>query len=144
MLFLNNMWMRTHSCVTVWVSLDQSSKRRLIPRRSPNATPLILLPKRKQGARNAIYACPTTSRGWVGITHLVCTAEIGRFLWRLPSCIRPFADSGKTERKRETAGNNEAWDQLARQENGFSVVDVPLNSFVGLTRVTGRVLDSPD
>lgn len=54
-----------------------------------------------------------------------CVRDICCFLWQLPSGNCPFTDSGKTERKREAARNNEAWDQLARQENGFSATDVP-------------------
>lgn len=68
-----------------------------------------------------------------------CVRDICWFLWQLPSGNCPFTDSGKTERGREAARNNEAWDQLAWQENGFSAIDAPLDDCVGLTRVTGRV-----
>lgn len=51
-------------CVTVWVSLDQSSK--------PCCDPIGSASQTQEGVRNAIYECPTTSRGWVGITHLMC------------------------------------------------------------------------
>lgn len=49
----------------------------------------------------------------------------------------PSLIPGRRERKRETARNNEAWDQLAQQEFGFSLPDVPLHDCVSLTHVTG-------
>lgn len=73
-----------------------------------------------------------------------CVRDICCFLWQLPSGNCPFTDSGKTARKREAARNNEAWDQLARQESGVSATDVTLDDCVSLTRVTGRVWEGRD
>lgn len=73
-----------------------------------------------------------------------CVRDICCFLWQLPSGNCPFTDSEKKERKREAARNNEAWDQLARQENGFSAADVSLDDCVSLTRVMGRVWEGRD
>lgn len=44
---------------------------------------------------------------------------------------------GRRERKRETARNYEAWDQLAQQEFGFSLNDVQLHDCVIVTHVPG-------
>lgn len=119
-------------CVTVWVSLDQSSK----PIGSASQT---------QGRSQECYLWVSHHiKGMSGYySSHVCSADICCFLWQLPSCNCPFTDSGKTERKRETARNNEAWDQLAQQAFGFSVTVVPLND-CQRDPCHGRVLDGLD
>lgn len=125
--FLDNILLGWGQCVTVW----QSSKSCYVS--------LAILLKHKAGVRNAIYGCPTTSRGWEGITHLMSVADICCFIWQLPKCNCPFTDSRKTERKCDTGRNNEAWVQSPQEAFGFSVTNMSLddNIIIHLTHVVG-------
>lgn len=56
----------------------------------------------------------------MGITHLVCarlTFAVSFGSFQAATVLSPIP--GRRERKRETARNNEAWDQLEQREFGF-------------------------